>query len=81
MIFTASWLALRYLVPGDALMKMRAIVTDVLYSAGGRSHPPREHGQALYDLVAAVAYSGAGWERAGRQNSASNEAMTLPSML
>ena len=57
MIFTAAWLALRYVEDESTQNRVRTLVTDVLYPAGGALHPPIEQGQALYDLVAAVAYA------------------------
>ncbi|MEE2788565.1 MAG: hypothetical protein VX589_14575 [Myxococcota bacterium] len=59
MIFTAAWLALRYVTDETTHGRLRDLVIDILYPADGASHAPNEQGQALYDLVAAVAFSGA----------------------
>ena len=75
MIFTAAWLALRYLDADEHRRAMQSLVADVIYTAGGQTHPPSEQGQALYDLVAAVALSGESHQASGLSNSAVTEAM------
>ena len=58
MVFTASWIAGRYLCDAD----VRAVVADAtktaMYDRPGASRQPIEQGQALYDLVYAANQAG-----------------------